>query len=64
MVTIRRIVDDQLYVHFVTFSVDKRQKRLDHDHPKRILLGVLNDQMEKKSAKCPGFVSMPDHVHA
>ena len=50
MVTNRRIVDDQLYVHFVTFSVDKRRRLLDHDHPKRILLGVLNDLREKKSA--------------
>ncbi|WP_339612400.1 transposase [uncultured Rubinisphaera sp.] len=64
MVTNRRIVDDQLYVHFVTFSVDKRRKLLDHDHPKRILLGVMNDLREKRSAKCPGFVIMPDHVHA
>ncbi|HBN78580.1 MAG TPA: hypothetical protein DD473_22770 [Planctomycetaceae bacterium] len=47
MVTNRRIMDDQLYVHFVTFSVDIRRKLVDHDHPQRILLGVLNDLMER-----------------
>ena len=48
MASDRQIVDDQLYAHFVTFSVDQRRKLLDHDHPKRILLGVLNDLMEKR----------------
>lgn len=40
MSTRRRIVDEALYVHFVTFSVDRRRKLLDHDHSKRIILGV------------------------
>ncbi|WP_339748221.1 hypothetical protein [uncultured Rubinisphaera sp.] len=48
MASNRQIVDDQLCAHFVTFSVDQWRKLLDHDHPKRILLGVLNDLMEKR----------------
>ena len=60
----RKIIDDQLYTHFVTFGVDRRRRLLDHDHPKRILLGVLNEELENHSAKCVGFVIMPDHVHA
>ncbi len=34
----RRIIDDRLYAHFVTFSVCRRRRLLDHDHPKRIVL--------------------------
>ena len=60
----RRIVDDKLYAHFVTFSVHKRRRLLDHEHPKRIVLGVLNYVLEKHAARCVGFVIMPDHVHA
>ena len=60
----RRIVDDQLYCHFVTFSVYRRRRLLDHDHPKRIVLGVLNFVLEKHRGRCVGFVLMPDHVHA
>ena len=37
----RRIVDDQLYTHFITFSVYRRRRLLDNDHAKQILLGVV-----------------------
>jgi putative transposase len=60
----RRIIDDKLYVHFITFSVHARRRLLDHERPKRILLGVLNEQIISFQAKCAGFVIMPDHVHA
>lgn len=60
----RRQFDDQLYAHFVTFSVLRRRRLLDHDLPKRILLGVLNDELVRFDAKCIGFVVMPNHVHA
>jgi len=60
----RRIVDDQLYTHFVTFSCHRRRRLLDEDQPKRILLGQLNYQLRRQEAKCVGFVVMPDHVHA
>ena len=64
----RRIADDQLDCHFVTFSRDRR-RRLELDQPKRILLGQFNGQLNRQSAnrqsaKCVGFVVMPDHVHA
>ena len=60
----RQIIDDQLYAHFVTFSVFRRRRLLDHDHPKRILLGVLNGELALHNAFCVGFVIMPDHAHA
>ena len=60
----RRIVDDALYAHFVTFSVFRRRRLLDHDHPKRIVLGVLNELLDETDSRCIGFVLMPDHVHA
>lgn len=60
----RRIADDALYAHFVTFSVDRRRKLLSHDHPKRIVLGVLSSLLEETASRCVGFVLMPDHVHA
>jgi putative transposase len=60
----RRIIDDALYVHFVTFSVDRRRRLLDHDQPKRIVLGVLTKLLRERQARCLGFVIMPEHVHA
>ncbi len=60
----RRQFDDRLYAHFITFTVDRRRRLLDHDHHKRILLGVLNDELVAFATRCVGFVVMPDHVHA
>jgi putative transposase len=60
----RRQFDDLPYAHFITFCVDRRRRLLDHDQPKRIVLGVLNDELFTFNAKCAGFVLMPDHVHA
>ena len=60
----RRVIDDQLYVHFVTFSVFRRRKLVNHDHAKRILLGWLNEVLDHYQARCVGFVIMPEHVHA
>jgi putative transposase len=60
----RRAFVDQRYVFFVTFSVYKRRRLLDLDQPKRILLGVLNERLKAMSARCVGFVIMPNQVHA
>ena len=60
----RQIIDDQLYAHFITFSVYRRRRLLDHDHSKRIVLGVLNEELQQHEARCVGFVAMPDRVHA
>lgn len=60
----RRNIDDALYAHFVTFAVDGRRKLLNCDHPCRILLGVLNELLDSFSARCAGYVIMPEHVHA
>lgn len=60
----RHKYSDQPYVHFVTFNCDLRRKLFQEDQPKRILLGQLNTQLTRVSAKCVGFVIMPDHVHA
>jgi len=64
MHTKRRIIDDALYAHFVTFSVYRRRRLLDHDHPKRIVLGVLNSLLSEDRSRCIGFVLMPEHIHA
>ena len=53
-----------LYAHFVTFSVYRRQQFLDHDHLKRIVLGVLNSLLTKTARRCACFVLMLDDVHA
>jgi putative transposase len=60
----RQIIGERLYAHFITFSVYRRRRLLDHDHSKRILLGVLNEELEQRDATCVGFVIMPDHAHA
>lgn len=60
----RRIYDEELYAHFITFSCYHRRKLLDSDQAKRIVLGALNSQLKIQTAKCVGFVIMPDHVHA
>jgi putative transposase len=60
----RRIIDDELFAHFITFSSYRRRRLLDLDEPKRFVLGVLNYVLEKHAARCAGFVIMPNHVHA
>ena len=60
----RRDFTDRQYVFFLTFSVYRRRRLLTLDHPKRIVLGVLNHQLERMHGKCVGFVVMPDPVHA
>lgn len=60
----RRQYVAQRYICFITFSVFKRRKLLDLDQPKRILLSVLNHQLELIPSKCLGFVIMPEHVHS
>jgi putative transposase len=59
----RRIYDDELHAHYVTFSCYKRRRLLDHDQAKRIVLDVLKTQLDTRQARCIGFVVMPDHVH-
>lgn len=59
----RRILDSELYAHFVTFSCFRRHQALEEDHPKRIVLGTLNVQLRRQEATCCGFVVMPEHVH-
>jgi putative transposase len=58
-----RRLDDALYTHFITFSGYHRRRLLDHDRCKQTFLGVLNEVREKFTARCVGFVLMPDHVH-
>jgi putative transposase len=62
--TSQRIYDDELYAHFVTFSCYKRRRLLDHDRAKKIVIGTLESQRRLASARCVGFVVMPNHVHA
>ncbi|PQO43575.1 REP-associated tyrosine transposase [Blastopirellula marina] len=60
----RRIADDERYCHFLTFGCDRRRNLLELEQPCRILLGQLNAQLLAYSAKCVGYVIMPDHVHS
>jgi putative transposase len=60
----RRLGDSELFAHYVTFTCNGRRRLLDQDHPKRVVLGVLNEQLAHQSATCVGFVIMPNHVHA
>jgi len=60
----RKVIADRRYVIFLTFSVYRRRRLLDLDEPRRIVLRVLNHQLQSFAAKCVGFVLMPDHVHA
>ena len=48
----------------MTFSCYRRRRLLDHDRAKRVVLGVLNSQLDMQDGRCIGFVVMPDHVHA
>ncbi len=63
MGTKQRIFEDQLYVHFVTFSCYKRRKLLSHDRICKIVLGTLTAELNNFQAACVGFVLMPNHVH-
>ena len=60
----RKIHDDELHAHFITFSCYKRRRLLDHDRAKGVVFGVLNSQLTRRKARCVGVVVMPDHVHA
>jgi len=60
----RQVIDDLSYVHFVTFTCNKRRRLLDMDRPKQIVLGVLSQELGTRQGTCVGFVVMPDHVHA
>lgn len=60
----RRIFDDELHAHFVTFSCHKRRKLLGPDRAKRIVIGTLAVSLQKYGGMCCGFVVMLDHVHA
>ena len=62
--TERNIYDNLGHAHYVTFSCYKRRRLLDDDPTKRIVVSMLNTQLEKRDGKCTGFVVMPDHVHA
>ena len=60
----KRTFDREGHAHFVTFSCYRRRRLLDHDRPKRVVLGVLDSQLRMQDGQCVGFVVMPDHVHA
>ncbi|MFT4559812.1 MAG: hypothetical protein ACI93T_003694 [Porticoccaceae bacterium] len=60
----RRVYDDEKHIHFVTCSCYRRRKYLEVDHAKRIVIGQLGSKLANPDARCPGFVVLPDHVHA
>jgi putative transposase len=60
----RKIFDRNNHAHFVTFSCYRRQRILDDDQAKRIVIHFLAAQLKNQNGICMGFVIMPDHVHA
>ena len=60
----RRVYDHEGHIHFVTFSCYKRRTLLQPDQAKRIVIGELGSRLKKFDGLCPGFVIMPEHVHA
>ena len=60
----KRTYDREGHAHFATFSCYRRRRLLDHDRTKKVVLGVLNSQLDRQGGRCVGFVVMPDHVHA
>ncbi|MBE7466614.1 MAG: transposase [Planctomycetes bacterium] len=59
----KRTLDEFGGASFVTFSCYKRRRWLEHDQGKRILLGILAQELRLRDGLCIGFVVMPDHVH-
>jgi len=62
--TRKRTYDREGRAHLVTSSCDRRRRLLDHERPKKVVLGVRNSQLASQRGRCLGFVLMPDHVHA
>jgi putative transposase len=60
----RRVYDDEKHIHFVTCSGYRRRKYLEVDHARRIVIGQLGSKLANRDGRCPGFVVLPDHVHA
>lgn len=60
----RRIYDDEKHIHFITFSCYKRRRYLQTGIAKRMVIGHLGSRLQRHGGICPGFVIMPDHVHA
>jgi putative transposase len=60
----RKIFDNENHAHFVTFSCYRRQRILDDDQAKQIVMHFLAAQLKNQNGICMGFVIMPDHVHA
>lgn len=60
----RRVYQDELHIHFVTFSCYKRRQHLQHDVAKRVVIGELGSQLSKYDGSCLGFVVMHNHVHS
>ncbi len=60
----RRVFDEELHAHFITFSCYRRRRLLDDDRAKRVVLDVFGLQLSSRKGSCVGYVVMPDHVHA
>jgi putative transposase len=60
----RQVYSEGTFAHFVTFSCYKRRRTLNPDTCKKVVIGTLASQLRSFKGLCPGFVVMPDHVHA
>ena len=59
----KKICDDLLHVHFVTFSCYRRRALLQPHQAKRIVIGHLGACLARRDGLCLGFVIMPNHLH-
>ncbi len=44
----RKVYDDRLHVHFVTFSCYRRRMLLQQDAAKRVVIGQLGSRLAKR----------------
>ncbi|ACL02651.1 protein of unknown function DUF1568 [Desulfatibacillum aliphaticivorans] len=60
----RRIHDEKLYGHFISFTCYRRRLLLRDKRARGIVIYYLAEQLKNRNAECMGFVVMLDHVHA
>src|SRR5262245_58535850 len=61
---LKRVVDDECRVQFVTSVCEGRRRFFNTDLAKRIVLGNLCRAMRILDVQCVGFVIMLNHLHA
>jgi putative transposase len=60
----RRIFDNEGHAFFVAFSCYRRRRLLDDNQAKGVVIHFRSMQLKSQEGNSPGFVVMPEHVHA